>query len=242
MSLTDLRGAGFHCTLRTTLPATPAQSCSLNLFYDLPSEIILDIYQLTELALESRLTQPRFPASIQHCTALDLEKPAHQVSERAQLWLAFAIPESELAVNVPIHLRTLSPSTTTVEGYKEVGLMGPKVFLSCSTDQNGEFCCFVNAHIFADVQATAASFTSCEHGFDTLLGTNQSSTQRYYAYPPSQSCLTQQSLSMSLPVGSTAHYDLVAQSNTYSTWLGALCLLWASWRSTRPARVRAKSQ
>ncbi|ORX99042.1 hypothetical protein K493DRAFT_313359 [Basidiobolus meristosporus CBS 931.73] len=123
----------FHPNFFLTFPsselASPNTGCQLNVFYDLPRDIILDPYQLKDL--ESTLGSAKIYGKV------DLEVPVSEISENEtpSLLLSPVIPSQEpVELKVPVHMRYQYPAAKGKGTHEKINIQAPYVFWSCPQD------------------------------------------------------------------------------------------------------------
>lgn len=135
---------GSHPVLQTRLPAPALQppvndtlnseSCNLHALYMLSNEVFVDKYQLAQL------TQFQ-SGGIRHLSGIwgetDLENPSYKTKGWGSIVLVDVVEQdqSELKLELPLHLRYLQPQTGG--GKRQVDILPPEIFWACENPVEG---------------------------------------------------------------------------------------------------------
>ncbi|KAK9765980.1 hypothetical protein K7432_005270 [Basidiobolus ranarum] len=123
----------FHPNLLIHFPtsdlSTPHALCKLNVFYDLPRDIILDPYQLNDL--EPYLGKAKIYGKV------ELEVPVSEISEKEapSLLISPVISTQDgqelVEIKVPVHMRYQLPANIGEGTHESIMIKAPYVFWSC---------------------------------------------------------------------------------------------------------------
>ncbi|KDQ11743.1 hypothetical protein BOTBODRAFT_177121 [Botryobasidium botryosum FD-172 SS1] len=239
----------FHLKTITTLslpaePQSPSPACSLHLLFQLPPSIFIDPYELEEL--EDHYGRLRYRV----WGETDLEKPVSAVDSRGSVLLVDVGADilgnahkkgggGELQVEVPMHVRYLSPSPWTstsknVSGrpgqvvsegmYEPVEWSWPLGFYACPrrADQVPEK--EVQYNPLASIPAPFVSPFDATHTDITLIPPH-----------PTANSTTYRAL---VPVGNIEHLSLVQYGTTLVVLLSFLYVGVACWRAASSLKAQ----
>jgi len=215
----------FHLKTITTfsLPSESLhalQACSLHLLFQLPPSIFIDLYELEE-------------QNDHHTYAVwgetDLEKPVSAVDSRGSALLVNVSSSGTdqdkaggLQVQIPMHVRYLSPSTSTKAGervgmYETVEWSWPLGFYVCPRDMGQISHKDVGRDPFASIPVPFVSPFDLTNTDIALIPPHPTSNSTAYR--------------ISVPTGDTTHLSLVQFGTTFTVLLSFLYVGVACWRA-----------
>lgn len=133
----SITGQGLHLELKTQISPTQLPHCNLHLVYSLPSSFILDVFQLTDLIQEHRLTNDSSQVQLMRVDEVDLELPFEQADRTPTLaWFNLGQLDRPVTVTLPLHLRTHLPKEPG-QRMRNISLHGPLLIQACDPPREG---------------------------------------------------------------------------------------------------------
>lgn len=204
---------GMHPALQLSLSKAalkvPADTCALHAYLTLPSYLFIDKYQLSDPLF---LASQNLKALRSLSGATDLEAPDWVIQEwgsAALLEIAIADPKSvdgDWTVNIPMHLRYLSPSSEPPHGIRSVSVPWPTVFWACTAEGGSKF--------------ASSPFDRVNLGYDGLFGPK---TMFYHVEPAKDSVGY---ASLDVPVMDLSRSSWVETGTVVAIVSGTLWILW----------------